>query len=103
MSFIALTIEKESLVQEKSEYEYELTVATMNYRNATEEVATYAAQGKTADNDSDVAAVAAEQEIYESQKDELDSKLEVLNSEIESYNKVVQTNVKNDCKFTLTA
>ena len=28
MSFIALTIEKESLVQEKSEYEYELTVFT---------------------------------------------------------------------------
>ena len=102
MTFLALNLDKSYLTQEKSEFEYQEMTITNQYNYVTEQLADYSNQ-KDADMGSPMAKkLESYQQLYDSQKSAIESKLEVINAEIESFDKAVQTNVKSECKLSIS-
>lgn len=102
MTFLALNLDKSYLTQEKAELEYEEMTVTNQYNYVTESLADFSS-AKSADMESAYAKkLESYQQLYDSQKSTIESKLEVINAEIESFDKAVQTNVKSECKLTIS-
>jgi len=101
MTFLSMSIESSSLTQEKSLLEYQEICITVQENKITQEMADYTTGGGSND-DSYYASLEAYQETYDSQKSSIESQLEAINAEIDSYEKAIQTNVKNECKLTLS-
>lgn len=102
MTFLALNLDKSYLVQEKSELEYQELTITNQYNYVTEELADYGAT-KDADMESAYAkSLESYQQLYDSQKSAIESKLEVINAEVESFEKAIGTNVKSECKLSIS-
>lgn len=107
MTFLALNIDKSYLIHEKSDLEYQEMIITNEYNYVTSELADYATaagekdSGKTMD-DSTAKALQSYQQLYDSQRQSIESKLEVINAEVESFGKAVSTNVKSECKLNIS-
>ncbi len=100
MAFMVLSIQKSMLVQEQSQLEYQETVASSKYEYVTSALSTL----ENADAESnEVKQLEAYQELYKSQQTQIESRLKVIENQISSYDKAVDTNIKNDCKFSITA
>lgn len=106
MAFIALGIEKLSLIQQKSEMEYELMVAADNLNYVTDEIKdvekAYGDDTDGLDNDQDYQDLKDYEEEYTLEKESLNSQLEELNGEIKSFGEAVDNNIKNDCKLSIS-
>lgn len=104
MAISALISDKTFLIQHKNDLEYELICATDKYNYATESLSDLSADSsETADTESpEYKAIQYEQQYWDSKKESYDSQLEIINAEIESYDKAVQTNVKSECSFTIS-
>lgn len=107
MTFLALNIDKSYLIHEKSDLEYQEMIITNEYNYVTDamsDYATEASQGgsnKSVD-DATMAALQAQQQLFDSQKKAIESKLEVINAEVESFTKAVSTNIKSECKLNIS-
>lgn len=106
MTFIALGIEKSALTIQKSQLEYQEMILSeeLNTVEAQMQELTDAAGSNT--NITDTSAyktLELQDERYNSQKDSIETQLQSINAEIESYDKAVQTNVKSECKLTISA
>lgn len=103
MAFLTLSIEKSAMTIEKTQLEYQQMVLQGQYDDVLTEMTTY-----LQDDDADTESAHLEelktmQEYYDNQKSSVESRLTLLNQEIESYDKVVGENIKNTCKLTYSA
>lgn len=102
MTFLALNIEQCALTQQQSQLEYQEMIATSNYNYVTSQL-TQLESDSSIDMDSpQVQALENYQELYDSQKTSIESQLKVINTEIDSYSKAVDTNVKSECKLSVS-
>ena len=99
MTFLSLGIEKSCLTQQKDLLEFEEMSISNNLNETTEELADYL---ELYEEDSYTASLEAQQELYDSKKASIESQLEAINAEIESYEKAVSTNVKSECKLQIS-
>jgi len=102
MTFLALNLDKSYLTQEKSELEYQEMTITNQYNYVTESMADYSSEKNADMNSAYAKKLESYQQLYDSQKAAVESKLEVINAEIESFDKAVQTNVKSECKLSIS-
>lgn len=102
MTFLSLSIEKSVLTQEKNEYEYELIVATDNYNYAAKLVGILDDDTTIDKTSEEYQELQAFEQQYDRQKAVLENQLEAINAELESFDKAVQTNVKSECKLTIS-
>lgn len=102
MTFLALGIEKSTLMLQKDQLEFQEMIATDNYNYVTEQLAELDDE-KVDTSSAAYKALERQQELYDSQKGSIESQLEAINAEIDSYGKAVQTNVKNECAFTISS
>lgn len=106
MTFLSLAIEKSSLTTQKSQLEFQEMMLSEEL-NQTEE-AMQELVNSNEDDDVDVEDTAEYKllemmdEQYNSQKDSLESQLSTINAEIESYGKAVDTNIKSECKLSIS-
>lgn len=103
MTFLSLGIEKSSLMQEKSHLEYEESVIVNELNYVTEEMADVAGEDDVdLENNPYYEELQHYQELYNSKKEGIESQLKTLNAEIESYDKAVDTNIKSECKLSIS-
>ncbi len=102
MTFLSLSIEKESLTMEKSMLEYQEMVLSNHLNTVTGQLSDYLCANENSSEDSYAQSLQAQQQLYDSQKGSMESKLKVLNAEIESYDKAITTNIKSECKLSLS-
>lgn len=102
MTFLSLSIEKESLTIEKTALEYQEMVLSNHLNTLTGQLSDYLSANENSSNDSYAKSLEAEQQTYDSQKSSIESKLKAINAEIESYDKAVTTNIKSECKLSLS-
>lgn len=101
MTFLALDSQKMFMTQQKSQLEYQETVLSSNIQLITKNLADLAAADVDME-DSRVKKLEYYQEMYEQQQGSIESQLKVINSEIESFDKAVTTNIKSECKFSIS-
>src|SRR5574344_725137 len=102
MAFMALSIQHAMLVQQKTQLEYEEMVASNHYDYVTSQLSSLE-QNNCDMESSQVKALENYQELYKSKQSTIEAQLEEINAEISSFEKAQDTNIKNDCKFTITA
>lgn len=102
MTFLALGIESSLLMQEKDQLEYKEMVAVGNYNQITTALGN--AQGNNDDGHLDhaIAQLEAQQQLYDSYKSSYETQLKVINAEIDSYGKATDTNIKSECKLSVS-
>ncbi|MDD3436659.1 MAG: hypothetical protein PHC64_05860 [Candidatus Gastranaerophilales bacterium] len=106
MAFLALAIEKSSLIVQKTQLEYQQMILCEELNQITEEMQDLV---EAADDDCDITDTAAYQalewadEQYSAKKDTIEAQLMAINQEIEGYGKAVTDNIKNECKLTISA
>lgn len=102
MTFLALNIDKSYLIQEKADLEYQEMTITNEYNYVTSELADYASNEKNDMESAYAKALENYQKLYDSQRQAIESKLEVINAEIESFGKAVSNNIKSECKLNIS-
>ena len=102
MTFLALNVQKSYLIQEKSQLEYKEMVASNNYNYVTSKLSTLASDDNVDMESNAVKQLEHMQELYDSEKGSIESQLEVLNAQIESFQKAVSTNIKSECKLSIS-
>lgn len=103
MTFLSLGIEASSLMQQKSELEYEETIIVNQYNYVTEEMAEVAGDDDVdLENNRYYQELERYQELYNSKKGAIETQLKTINSEIESYQKAVDQNIKSECKLSIS-
>jgi len=102
MTFMALTMQKSYLTTQKTQLEYQQLVATNDYNYVTSQLTTLASDDKTDMNSNAVKQLEYYQEMYSTNRESIDSQLKVLNTELESYGKAIEQNVKSECKLSIS-
>lgn len=102
MTFLSLGIDTAVLTQEKDQLEYEEMGIVSQYNQVTNQLAYYSAQDQKNNTTTDTSSLEAYQQLYDSQKTQIESRLKVINAEIESYQKAQDTNIKSSCKFSVS-
>lgn len=103
MTFLSLSIEKQSLTMEKSMLEYQEIILSNNLNTITGELSDYlATEEGDAASSSYAESLKAQQDLYDGQKGSIESKLKAINAEIDSYDKAITTNIKSECKLSLS-
>ncbi len=99
MTFLSLNIEKSFLTTQKSQLEFEEMCLMNKYNSVTEELSDYLEDDDNSSDDDEAKYLQNLQEYYDTQKGSIESQLKELNTEIESYTKAVETNIKDECKW----
>lgn len=102
MTFMALSMEKSYIIQQKTQLEYQQMVASNEYNYVTSQLTTLAAKTDVDMESAQVKKLEYYQELYDSQRNSIDSQLKVLNTELEGYNKAIENNVKTECKLSIS-
>lgn len=129
MTFLALNINATFLMSQKSDLELEELKYSNKYNEIVQEMAQYESSksdgtsssgsgsgcnftdftnyedSSSSDSSSDDAyleSLAAEEKYYESKKAAIESQLKVINNELESYQKAIETNIKSECSFKIS-
>lgn len=101
MTYLALDTQKAFLMTQKSQYEYRQVICSSNVQQVTQSLANLA--NSDADMESnEVQTLQYYQEMYEQEQASIESQLKVINNEIESFQKVVDTNIKSECKLNIS-
>ena len=101
MTYLAIDTQKNFLVLQKSQKEYQQVICSSKLNNVTESLAMLANKG--ADMDSNEAqALQYYQEMYDQQNATLETQLKAINAQIEGFQKIVDTNIKTDCKLNIS-
>lgn len=100
MTFLSLNVEKSALTIEKNQLEYEEMILSNQENEITEELSDYL--GDNNQEDAYSKYLEEQQQVYDQRKASIESQLKVLNAEIDSYDKAVDTNVKSECKLSVS-
>ena len=103
MAFLTLNIEKNAMMIEKTQLEYQQMVYQNQYNDVLEEMTGYLQDGDTDTESAKMKELQTLQQYYDTQKGSVESRLTLLNQEIESFDKVIGENIKNTCKLTYSA
>lgn len=108
MTFLALSIDKCSLIQQRDLLQYQEMVLNQDLNRITQEMSDITSEHTgdedyDPDSDLEMKQLQYQQQIYDSEKESLETQLKELNSEIDSYGKAVETNIKSDCAFKISA
>ena len=127
MTFLALNMNTCFLISQKSDLEFEEMTISNQYNEITQEMGereqqlsnaktttvtttstgsttTTVSTGATSlDNDGELQYLKSQQSYYANKKNSLESQLKVISAELESYQKTVDTNIKNECKLSISA
>lgn len=104
MAFLALAIESSSLILQKNQLEYQELILTEQLNQVTTEESDYLAENEDASaDDAYYRYLENIQEQVDSQKASIESRLKAINAELDSYNKAVDNNIKNECKLSISA
>lgn len=101
MTFLSLNVEKSSLTLEKNQLEYEEMILSGQYNDITEELSDYLSESG-AEEDAYSKYLEQQQELYDQRRASIESQLKVINTEIDSYDKAVDTNIKQECKLSIS-
>lgn len=101
MTFLSLNIEKSSLTMEKDDLEYEEMILSEEYNQVTQELSDYTSQDG-AEEDAYTQYLEQQQKLYDSRRQSIEAQLKVINTEIDSYDKAVDANIKNECKLSIS-
>jgi hypothetical protein len=105
MTFLSLNIEKSSLTIQKSQLEFQEMILSEELNTVEQQMQDLT---ESADGDSDITSTSAYKtlelmdEQYNSQKEAIESQLKSINAEIEGYDKAVDTNIKSECKLSIS-
>lgn len=102
MTFIALDVQKNFLIQQQSTLQYKEMIASNNYENVTASLATLSESGASMDS-APAKKLAYYQQLYEQQQSSIESQLKVIQNQIDSFQKTVDTNIKSECKLSISA
>lgn len=107
MTFLALSIDKGSLVSQKADLEYQEMIYTTQYNSCATELsglqtAAAATEDTADDNTTTMAALEEEEKLYDSKKTQIESQLEIINAEVESFEKASSSEVKTACKLNIS-
>jgi len=101
MTFLSLSIENSCMTQQKAVLDFQDSCLGIEENQITEEMGDYTAKGgKT--SDSTYCSLEAYQEVYSNQKASIESQLEAINAQLETYQKSIETNVKSECKLSVS-
>lgn len=99
MTVLALSMSTSYLMGEKSQLEYMEMEYTNEYNDVTSELTDYLDNGKSSDDA--YKQLQSRQQGFDSKKTTIESRLKVINSEIEGYKEAVKNNVK-ECKLSIS-
>jgi len=106
MTFLALNTSTCYLIREKSGLEYNEMVAVNNYDMILDKMTSYLSENTPQNprlaTDPAYVSLQTQQQAYDSDKSQIESKLKVINAEIEGYQKAVETNIKSECKLSIS-
>lgn len=97
MTFLALDMNKNFLVMQKSQFEYQQCIASSNQQYVTSKLA-----GLPPETDMEsqyVQMLQYQQQLYDQQLSAIESQLKVINAQIDNYNKAIGDNAKKDGMF----
>lgn len=104
MTFLALDVQKNYMISQRSSLEFQQICNSSNLQMVTQTLSNLAAQ----DSDGNVMESAGAQrlqylqQMYDQVQTSIESQLKSLNAQIESFQKAVDTNIKNDCKLNIS-
>ena len=98
MTILALSMSSCYLMSEKSDLEYQEMEAVNGYNAATEDLGQLGNDAPAGD----LRNAQSEQQKYDSKKTTIESRLKVINAEIEGFQEAVKNNVKSECKLSLS-
>lgn len=102
MTFLSLNVEKSMLTQQQDLLEYQEMCICDDINSITEQIGAYQDENDNGDYDNEIASLEAYQESYDSQKASIESQLDVIKAQIDSYGKAVTNNIKSDCKLSIS-
>lgn len=107
MTFIDLNVDKNSLIMQRDQLQYQEMILSEDLNSITRQMSDITQEHSgdadyNPDTDLELKALEYEQEIYDSQKGSIESQLKELNSEIEGFDKAVDTNIKQSCKISIS-
>ena len=107
MTVLALSMSSCYLMGEKSQLEYEEMEYVNDYNDVTGELSNYLdktteANKKHTSGDDEYKRLQAKQQEYDSKKTTIESRLKVINSQIEGFQEAVKNNIKSECKLSLS-
>lgn len=129
MTFLALNINATFLLSQKSDLELQELQFGNKYNEIVQEMSTYEASksdgsssgtgcgyndftdyssdesdssSSSSSDDPYLLYLSQQEKYYESKKAQIESQLKVINSEMESYQKAIEANIKSECKFTIS-
>lgn len=107
MTFLSLNVESIALRLQKNELEYEEMIISQQYNTITQKMADESemySDDESYDPTKDpvMQYYQQQQQLFDSQKSSLEAQLQVINSEIESYGKAVDANIKSECKLSIS-
>src|SRR5574344_1246787 len=105
MTFMVLNIARNVMVQQKSRLEYQETCVSDQLNNINSKMQGIVNASTTSnvdlDNNPAYQSLQLYQQQYDAQKESIESQLKALNSEIESFQKAEESNIKSECKLNL--
>jgi len=102
MTILALNMSACYLMGDKSELEFQEMGLVTEYNDTTEEMTSYLDDSSHKSSDSQYARLQSQQQEYDSKKTSIESQLKVINAEIEGYQEAVKSNVKSECKLSIS-
>lgn len=103
MTFLALNIGKETLMLAKDQLELEELEIMEEYNEISEEMAAYLDENGHSVNDSKYVELTNKQKIFDTKKTSIEAQLQTINSEIDGYKDAVKSNIKSECKLSISA
>ncbi len=104
MSFLAVDSQKKLFILQKNQLQFEQTLVMNEANWVTKQMGYYANElGDGADLDSDPGYIELQalEEYLETEQDNLDSQITLLDNEINSLKTLVNNNIKNSCGLNL--
>lgn len=120
MTFLALAMNSEALIAQKSDLEYQELVYSNEYDSLTEEETSYLAEknqssngangangtngNSSADlsNDAELQYIKAQESYYMNKKTAIETQLKAINASIDGYKEAVKENIKSECKLSIS-
>ena len=107
MTFLALVVQKNYMVLQKSTLEYQEMSEVSNLDMITTTMSQVVSANSNNDNydqakDPTMVILQAMQQMYDTQQGSIETQLKALNAQIESFDKAIDANIKSECKLSIS-
>ncbi len=115
MTFLVLNMASTQLILQQSDLEFQDMTVSQEYNNIEQQISdrsqqlgststtsTTSSSSDTVDNDPELEELHAQEQIYDSKRTTIEAQLKVIQSELDNYQKAVETNIKSECKLNIS-